>query len=181
MRVRSGDPSSPRKNCAVDGNARKWSYRAAVKASSCATISGAVPRISATSASSMPTNAICSFTNRSMSAPGWTRSTGLMEVEHSAIPRTRHARVAGQPSRHDPGRCARVTNRRVSLTAVVCLATVAADRSLESPCAPTEVWPAASELAGHAGVCHYVEFVGEYAPYERSEESRKLDTRGCRG
>ena len=34
---------------------------------------------------------------------------------------------------------------------------------------------------GHAGVCHYVEFVGEYAPYERSEESRKLDTRGCRG
>jgi 2-keto-3-deoxy-L-rhamnonate aldolase RhmA len=28
------------------------------------------------------------------------------------------------------------------------------------------VWPAVAELAGHAGVFDYVEFVGEYAPYD---------------
>src|SRR5258708_25748085 len=56
-------------------------------------MSGAVPRISATSASSMPTKAICSLTKRSMSAPGWTRSTSLMDVEHSAFPLMRHAPV----------------------------------------------------------------------------------------
>ena len=27
-------------------------------------------------------------------------------------------------------------------------------------------WPAVAELAGHAGVFDYVEFVGEYAPYD---------------
>ena len=28
------------------------------------------------------------------------------------------------------------------------------------------VWPAVAELAGQAGVFDYVEFVGEYAPYD---------------
>ncbi len=28
------------------------------------------------------------------------------------------------------------------------------------------VWPTVAELAGHAGVFDYVEFVGEYAPYD---------------
>src|SRR4029450_5284094 len=28
------------------------------------------------------------------------------------------------------------------------------------------VWPAVAELAGHSGVFDYVEFVGEYAPYD---------------